>query len=1133
MKIIRITILAITISFACPALYALNMNHSNGLYADNTSPYPSPLENSNEGWQTKSSESGVGTSFGSSNMKFAPPDTGDGEIVGGGTNPLGRDEPVGDSVLTLLLLSVAYAVFRKRKKGFSLFLLLILPVALQAQTTYIVTNNSDSGTGSLRQAILNNNATSGGNTIVFDNDYSIRIATSNTPMIISKPVTITGVGRNIIVDGQNISRIFNISAGISVTIRNVTLQNGNATKGQGNDTQGGAINIGSIAYLTLDSVYILNCSATYGGGIFNNGTLLVINASTITGNTATDSGGGISTAPTGGAQNAITIINSTFSRNRASGTKGSSGGGAIYSPTPGEIISITLSTFNGNTSDYSNGVNGNAFFFQGSGQNNILNGNIIYGNGSGIGGTEIYGAGSIVANYNIIRDVPLVGTGNMILTGGQGAKIFTDISSGDVANLSNNGGPTPTFNIVQDGLAHEFIPIDTVSKWGDIKTDQRSFVRPRGCKVDAGALELQVEDDFMSSRLKGATVCPGAAVNFDTLIIDRINIDSIQYFLDENYTIPVKMPINIKATTTVYLSVFSTSHCETRSALTVYTFPETSTWTGNGGDNDWNNPNNWDNGIPSPCTNVIIPAGTTTFPILQPASPGYAQATCDTIAFQFGGEVAKTNYLQYNFAKVDLTLNKDEWYTVAPALQQQYSGDYLEDGSQYRLNPAIYMMYYQTGNPQTGEAKVSAKFTGLFNNLDELLGTASGQAVWIDEGDRPEDQFTIHFPKDSSTYNYYGGEDNHITRQSKILARDKNGRFIYEGNMPDENGTFTQTIENSDVFPQVIIGNPYMSHFDVVEFQKQNSDYLSNSFRIWKGGTSYETYQINSDGTITGTDGNFQVSPMQSFIIDTNGAFTDPLTFTSAMSVTNPGVTLKSSSIQLASDVLRVEILRGGIRQSGMAIHYKQGASRSYDKNKDVWTIVPQNFGSYVLLYSLVDGGAASIYTLGDFSAPVELGIAVGNTIKQSITSGNIETYTMRLSGDETQLTGKDVYLYDAAENISHNLTQSAYSFQNTTGDISGRFQLSLSNKASNGIEDISTGDNIRIFYSNGQVKVTSTEANPIHEVNVFSVLGQQLYQALDLNTSGLTFSAPAGNQVLIVKVTTERNSKTEKMVIR
>jgi filamentous hemagglutinin family protein len=131
--------------------------------------------------------------------------------------------------------------------------------------TFTVLNNSDTGSGSLRQAISDANAASGADSIAF------APATNGTPIVLtsgeltvsdSAGLTINGNGQtNTIIDGNNTSRVFNVTAG-DITFDGVTIRNGN-TPGDG----GGILANGNV---TLNNSTMSNNQATggYGGGGF-------------------------------------------------------------------------------------------------------------------------------------------------------------------------------------------------------------------------------------------------------------------------------------------------------------------------------------------------------------------------------------------------------------------------------------------------------------------------------------------------------------------------------------------------------------------------------------------------------------------------------------------------------------------------------------------------------------------------------------------------------------------------------------------------------------------------------------------------------------------------------------------------
>src|SRR5438093_716054 len=85
--------------------------------------------------------------------------------------------------LTPILLAIAMAVMACAQPG--------------SAATLLVYNNNDAGGGSLRQAIQDNNALGGGNTIVFSNTVT-GVITLGSALSISAGVTIVGPGANVL-----------------------------------------------------------------------------------------------------------------------------------------------------------------------------------------------------------------------------------------------------------------------------------------------------------------------------------------------------------------------------------------------------------------------------------------------------------------------------------------------------------------------------------------------------------------------------------------------------------------------------------------------------------------------------------------------------------------------------------------------------------------------------------------------------------------------------------------------------------------------------------------------------------------------------------------------------------------------
>ena len=77
--------------------------------------------------------------------------------------------------------------------------------------TLLVYNINDSGAGSLRQAINDNNALGGGSTIVFSNNTVGTITLTTGELLITRDMTIVGPGANLLAINGNGSRVFHRS----------------------------------------------------------------------------------------------------------------------------------------------------------------------------------------------------------------------------------------------------------------------------------------------------------------------------------------------------------------------------------------------------------------------------------------------------------------------------------------------------------------------------------------------------------------------------------------------------------------------------------------------------------------------------------------------------------------------------------------------------------------------------------------------------------------------------------------------------------------------------------------------------------------------------------------------------------
>ena len=134
------------------------------------------------------------------------------------------------------------------------FLILTLACvgAMTAQAaTYTVTNNADSGAGSLREAITAANADSSNHTIIFaaSANGTIILASALPNLANNGTLTITGNGSaNTIISGNNLVRPLAINGGATITLNRLQITQGYTIFGGGG---GGGIQISGGATVSI------------------------------------------------------------------------------------------------------------------------------------------------------------------------------------------------------------------------------------------------------------------------------------------------------------------------------------------------------------------------------------------------------------------------------------------------------------------------------------------------------------------------------------------------------------------------------------------------------------------------------------------------------------------------------------------------------------------------------------------------------------------------------------------------------------------------------------------------------------------------------------------------------------------
>jgi len=247
--------------------------------------------------------------------------------------------------------------------------------------------------------------------------------------VISVDTTIQNTsGDNIVFTGDYYTpidtRLFTVNTGVSLTLDNLTLQNGKALFG-------GAIYVNQGTLTINDSTFFSNISTDTnvdnlgGGAIYGIQSTITINNSYFESNSSQTEGGAIENE--GGD---LQVTYSSFQNNTALNPSSITTGGAISSHGrtgigDGSVI-ISNSVFTNNTADYSGGVYA---FYHANGVKTIVNNHFINNHADHAGALTVASGSSVnfIVSHNIFVD-------NQV-TGGGGAIWF---HSGTIGTVDNN-----------------------------------------------------------------------------------------------------------------------------------------------------------------------------------------------------------------------------------------------------------------------------------------------------------------------------------------------------------------------------------------------------------------------------------------------------------------------------------------------------------------------------------------------------------------------------------------------------------------------------------------------------------------------------------------------------------------------
>jgi len=324
-----------------------------------------------------------------------------------------------------------------------------------------------------------------------------------------------------------------------------------------------------------------------------------------------------------------------------------------------------------------------------------------------------------------------------------------------------------------------------------------------------------------------------------------------------------------------------------------------------------------------------------------------------------------------------------------------------------------------------------------------------------------------------------------------------------------------------------LLGNPYPSPINITAFKAANLSV--GTLYFWThtsqdpASSNYATYTNTGSAAVPGgvtPNGTIQIG--QGFIAKV--ATAGNIFFNNGMRVNNHqnqffrGV---NQEIETEKSRIWINLTKEDKNYNQILVGYVDGATNAVDFDFDGKALDNPATG----LYNLINGenyviqGKGLPFNAADF---VELGFKAAE-------AGN---YTIALDHfDGVFSTGQNVFIKDNLTGITHNISESAYTFSSAAGTFNSRFQIVYQNVLS--VKNPAFDANSVVLYQNNNALHINSGSTVISDVKIFDIRGRLVYEKRQINASTTSLTdLNAGHQVLLVHITSNENKTITKKVV-
>lgn len=410
-----------------------------------------------------------------------------------------------------------------------------------------------------------------------------------------------------------------------------------------------------------------------------------------------------------------------------------------------------------------------------------------------------------------------------------------------------------------------------------------------------------------------------------------------------------------------------------------YIHPAITEWLGKS--TEWNNDENWTDGVPAGCTNVILRKGVPYYPVLTEAEA----SSCANIHFEEGAYIQNINYLQYNLAFVDMLLPGGTYTGITAPLMETFSGDmfvntgvnwtkekyftYLgsDNYPEKRVSPIVYQAVWGTSsnevwNVQDDETpeSVTVQKSGWTEDFNYLgYEHVPGKGINVRPGEETDrSSYRLRFPKTHTQYNYYRPDGTGTTQTATINRDGQIGKIVTD---------FTYNISlKTDATGCAAVGNPYLSMMSVQSFFSNNTKVES----LTLDGIEYTKVGLSSmDGA------RMYIKPAEAFVIKTTSKSSSITVTFNAGDVYSESSSSVSSRATAGKNALYLQAQSGG-EITCASVWLYAGASNGLDEAEDVAVMIDKKNMPAATVFTIAEKSALSIQSV-DNAERIPVGLIV------------------------------------------------------------------------------------------------------------------------------------------------------------